>query len=253
MPATYPISIKTFITYEDQHGPITGPSDPSIIYAYITNEIHDEVIAVEKVMGLHPFTSPGETTLGGTLKDIFQTKAPRVHTHSHNFMLNRGADDHPQYVRTDGTRGFSPNPVGGVPGWYGNQLITLGQMTQMQNNGQMMTTPGLEWLVGVMESQFGYTCPGPWTITGGQSYGYTDQNGYLNVNFGGAFRSGILSFVYMRLPMPGGSHYGYTYRFVEDQLLLRNLTRFGATIQFAEDVSVDRSAWVALSWIAIGT
>ena len=282
MTATYPMSIKSFLTYEDQHGPVTGPDDKSIIYAYIVNEIHDEVLAVEKIMGLHPFTSPGLTDLGSTLKSLVDTKSPRLHTHTHFSLLwDSPANDHPQYSLTNGTSAFT-SPVNGIPGNYGNQLITLGQVQSMQASGQLMTGTDIQNAVAASLAAFGVTCTGApcviagagtppgirgtgqgpeigpppatsqWVITGGGRQGYTDLNGMLNVSFGQAFRSTVVAFIFMRLPMPETSVYGYKYQYMEDQLLLHNISPSGATVQFAEDVHIDRQAWVNMCWIGIG-
>jgi hypothetical protein len=257
--ASYPGSIKSFIVYQDQ----PGPDNVTIDYAYITNEIHDEIIAVENTIGARPFTIPPAQSIGDSISALYHDTAPINHGHSHSDLINLTSDDHVQYVRTDGTRGFS-QPVSSPQAWSANQLLRYDQITNAgitaatflnQLNGwfsalghQVTGAGGTlpQWLWGAPPRTFG------WKVTAGISLGYTDANGNLFVSFAGAFQYMVLSFSFLRLPIPGGSHFGYVYQYMEDQLLVRGISNRGAMVEFIEDIAIDKQAWVGVSWIALG-
>jgi hypothetical protein len=270
MPADYPKAIKSFYTYQDQ--PWKGAllpdgSDPSIDYAYITNEINDEVAAFEKAIGPRPFMVPGTTTLSGSITWLYAFKADVDHNHYHWQTVYHSLitppehfDDHTNYVRTDGSRGFSAPEVS-PPGLVDSQLVNLSQVKA----GNWITLEEFEFILALALAQNHVTgCGGQpwlwgpppvntaWKLTGGWSYGYTDYNGNIYVPFGSAFQSMVLTFVFMKMPIPGRSHYGYTYNYQEDQLLLQGIDTRGAIVRFSEDNAIDRQAWVTMSWIACG-
>ena len=91
-----------------------------------------------------------------------------------------------------------------------------------------------------------------WKMTGGFFNGYTDNSGNVWIDFSAAGFSGVLSFVYVKMPYPGRSHFGYVYHYEEDQLVLLGLSVQGALIQFIEDIVVDRRANVCMTWMALG-
>jgi hypothetical protein len=259
-PATYPHDIKVFVTYTDQPPPHTPP-DTSVIWSYIVDEIHGEILAVEHTMGATPWTAPGQTTLSGSMTAIYQGKAPRTHLHTHGSLTGDSAgDDHPRYVRTDGARGFA-NPVTSPPAWEGHQLMRLDQAqgiggltaAAMNNLLQAILAP-LHPVSGgfPVSPQWGPPPGQGWKLIGGANVGYTDQNGYLFINFEPAFATTVISFTFMRLPVPGRSRLGYTYQYMEDQLILKQISPAGATVQFIEDIVIDRRAWCCMSWLAVG-
>lgn len=284
MAASYPVSIKSFLTYQDQPGdaahiipdptnPIPGSTiDLTIDRAKITNEIHDEVIAMEGTIGVgyQPGTTviPGTRTLGKEVDWLYNNKAngridpsnnaiyplpPPSHNHVHSQLSGLSADVHPQYVRVDGSRGFSA-PVKGQWAASTNQLVPL---AQTQSAGYLNSSQ-VEFII--------YTtvlskCPHPmicvrdpqrYRMTGGWSAGYTDSNGLFRIDYSAAHFRGVATLVYMKMPFPGPSAYGYTYQYEEDQLTLIEIDNNGAWIQFSEDVMVDRQAWVSMTWMVLG-
>lgn len=257
MTASYPASIKSFITYTDQ----PGPNNTTIDYAYITNDIHDEVIAVENIIGSLPFTIPTTSSIGGSISYLYNNTAPVGHLHRHADLSNLGSDDHMQYVRTDGSRGFT-QPIGGQPAGAANQLVVKDQITNAGITAATFENQLNGWLSSLGHQVRGafvgqwYWGPGPtsaaWKVIAGIGLGYTDRNGNLYVSFNGAFHSMVLTFCFMRLPIPGGSHYGYVYQYQEDQLMVHGISNQGAVVNFIEDIAVDRQAWVGVSWMALG-
>jgi hypothetical protein len=265
MTAQYPTSLASFVTYQDQPGPLALTLDT----AFITNQIHDEVVAVEKTIGVRPWVNtppsppavlqtkttttpkPPPKTLGGSVAYLYMNKAGLVHEHVHASLANLLVDAHTQYMPVNASRGFSA-PITSPPAAHSNQLVNYSQVdgvgittTQMQDiiNNELAHQngpPAQSWY-----SQF--------KIMGGVAQGYTDANGLLYVPFGSGFRTGVLTFVYMKMPYYLPSYfYGYVYQYEEDQLVLASLTDQGATIQFIEDIQVDRQAWVSMCWIAVG-
>ena len=280
MAASYPTSIKSFLTYHDQPtNPTLVVPDPdkpgstvdlTIDRAHITDEIHDEVIAMEQTIGLGKATIPGATTYGSEVKWLLINKSSgRVdptnnciypnadhpalsHTHSHRQLIGLDADVHSQYVRVDGSRGFNA-PVSSP---WGTQLNHLCPMGQAQHVG-WVTSPEMDFIIYVtVASASTHPVRGPapqrYRMTGGAFAGPTDANGNVWIDFSDANFAGVLSVVYMKMPFAGRSNYGYTYQYEEDQLLMLAITNQGFMVQFIEDVIVDRQANVALAWMAVG-
>jgi hypothetical protein len=287
MPASYPASIKSFLTYQDQPGQpghiVSDPEKPgqlppatvdlTIDRARITNEIHEEIIAMEQNLGLRSdWGKYYGLSIGKNIDALFNGKAnghpdptnnaiyplpPPSHNHIHAELSNKNADDHPQYMRVDGARGFT-QPVAGQWATALNHLVPLAQA----QSANFVTYNQVEFLIWTTVSE---NCPYPiagpqWTaqryrMTGGVTSGYTNSNGMLRVDYSAANFGGILTFVFMKMPFPGGSIAypgAYTYRYEEDQLLLYEVDNNGAWITFQEDLTVDRQALVALCWIVMG-
>ena len=281
MAASYPSSIKSFLTYQDQPGNanhiVPDPSNPSstidltIDRAKITNEIHDEVIAMEQNMGItgaKVTVVPGTTTMGQEIRYLYNNKSsgridtsnnaiyptpPPSHNHVHAQLSGNNADVHTQYVRADGARGFSA-AVRGKNATAGNHLATL---SQAQGAGYL-TAPQVRSIIqSTLNGKSAHPITGPapqrYRMTGGRFYGLTDANGNAWIDFSAARFSGLLTFVFMKNPFPGESMLGwYTFQYMEDQLTLLSLSNQGAMIQFIEDIVVDRQAYVALTWMAVG-
>jgi hypothetical protein len=291
MPASWPLAIKDFVTYQDQ----PGPDNKTIIYAVVVNEMTNEVESIEKNIGARPYMAPGMRTLGLTVEWLWLNKAPLVHSHVHWSSVYGGqvvdgtwqiqlpyvdmtkqSDDHspsPQstpsfagYVRTDGLRGFT-QPVASPPAWNANQLVRLDQVKQHSpaTQNDFVTVPQFEYIEAVMFGGSHVTGTGgtpwmwgappyntAWRITGGWQTGFTDYNGNVFVPFNGVFQRMILTFNFMRMPDAGRSHYGYIYQYMEDQLILQGISTQGAIIQFREDNAIDRQAWITFTWIAVG-
>jgi hypothetical protein len=260
--ASYPTSLAQFLVYQDQPGdanhmltsgldPNTGlpvTTDLTIDSAHITDQIHQEVIAIEQTIGVRPFTVPSKTTIGASVVWLYQNKAARTHSHNHRYLLDLGADDHHQYPRADGSRGFSA-PVTSPPARGAHNLVNLGQV-----QGTGVTASQMQgYVTAELDQNTVRGRPGQaLRIQGGQTWGGSDNNGNLTVYFDPPFTA-LMSFVYMKLPFPGGSMLGwYAFQYMEDQLILQALTNSYAIIQFIEDIRVDARALVALAWMAIG-
>lgn len=277
MAASYPISVKSFLTYQDQPGSnniVPDPDHPgqtvdlTIDRAKITNEIHDEVIAVEKTIGIPALAIiPGLRTYGSELNFLYNNKSsgivdptnnaiyplpPPSHNHTHAYLAGNDADVHPQYMRVDGARSFSA-PVSSPNAAGGHQLATL---AQAQAPGYLNSAQVAAAVDSVVDSVAPYPMKGPapqrYRMTGGHFSGITDANGNVRIDYSAARFSGVLTFVYMKNPFPGGSAYGYVYQYEEDQLVLQEIDNNGAWIQFIEDIVVDRQALVSMTWMAVG-
>lgn len=259
MAASYPVSVKSFLTYQNQPGDsnhiMTDGTDLTIDHARITNEIHDEVVAIEKALGVPGPTkvAPHYPSMSAGVQALYNAKAPLTHSHVHHDAAYPLADDHPQYVRVDGHRGFS-NPVSAPHATSGADLIPLGQV---QGFGYQNAEQVRSIISSTMSSRWPHPIKGPtasrYKMTGGFFNGYTDTRGMVFIDFGPARFSRIVSFVFMKNPYPLASYYyGYIFQYEEDQLILDSLTPQGAWIQFREDILVDRQANVALTWIALG-
>lgn len=273
MAASYPKSIKSFLTYQNQPGDnnhiISDPSNPTLTIdltydrAKVTNEMHDEIIAIEQTMGLLPIQP-----MGAAIIDLYFHKSPGIadpitgvvppspppsHDHIHQQTAGRDADDHPQYMRVDGARGFSA-AVSAPDAQTSNQLITLEQgLASGLNSGQVnniiQTT-----LSNAISPYPPMTGPAAqrYRMTGGYLYGYTNTSGNIYIDYSAAHFSGILTLVFMKNPHPGTSAFGYKYQYQEDQLHMISISNQGAWIQFIEDIVVDRQAHVALTWMVVG-
>ena len=290
MAAAYPASIKSFLTYYDQPpgptktapNPTPPPStlDLTIDRAVITNEIHDEVLAMEETIGVSSTARwaviPGTKSLNDEVLNLYNGKAwgqvdphnnaiypapPAVgpaHNHLHSQLSELDEDVHPQYMRVDGGRAFGA-PCPGQDAVSVNQLVTLQQVL----NGEWVNSPQV---VSIIETEIAEEAAFPmiagtsggidysqrYRMTGGLLQGYTDSNGRIRIDYTAANFRGILTLVYMKMPFPGPSAYGYTYQYEEDQLILAQVDNQGAWIQFNEDVVVDRQAWVAMTWMVVG-
>lgn len=260
----YPIQLRDFCTYQDQPGdgnhilsavdPSTGlpvTTDLTIDKAVVTNDMHMEIISIEKTIGVRPFTPPKCTTIGQGIGWLYNNKAPMVHNHLHHNLMALNADDHTLYALRDGKRAFT-RPITSPPASGGNQLVNYNQVT----HAGYITAAQLESLLDTDLATKGTPVTSPYgrlKIMGGVARGYTDGNGNLYVSFGAGFPSAVISFVYMKMPFPGVSMLGwYNYQYMEDQLVLLELNKNGAWIQFIEDIQVDRQATVCMCWQAMG-
>jgi hypothetical protein len=278
----YPLAIRDFVTYQDQPGDSNhimtypDPNNPgntitvdlTLDSAIVTRDLQTEIISLETVIGAQPFMVPGQVTVGGSIRwlssnlspgqvdsrGVVEPLPPPSHSHVHAQIAGDGppSDDHLQYVRVDGSRGFSA-PVTAPGARDAHQLITLGQAT-----GAGLNSWQVENIIqNSLHAASAHPITGPdgrrWKMAGGFWSGYTDGNGNAWIPFGDANFSGILSFNWWRNPFPGGSMLGwYAYQYMEDQLELLGLSNTGALIQFIEDIRVDHQALVACTWLALG-
>ena len=277
MAASYPASLKMFTTYVDR----PGPDSLTLDVAHISNEVHDEIIAIEKIIGPSPFVVPGyiaaNSGISMSIKWLYSNKSagrvdsrnninpgpPPGHTHLHATTLPplpKGkppptqTDDHLQYMRVDATRAFR-NPVTGQNATSASHLITLRQASTAGLNSTQVNNVIQQELDNNTLPYKPVTFPteGKYKFTGGHFSGYTNENGVVFIDFGPAHFSRLVTFVYMKMPYPGLSQLGYyAYRYEEDQLILTGLSTAGAWIQFIEDIVVDRQALISLSWMALG-
>jgi hypothetical protein len=279
MAASYPVSIKSFLTYQDQPGntnkivpdpdkPPPATVDLTIDRAKATDEIHDEVIAMEKTVGTGYKNTfiPGTRSMGAEVQAIFNDKAnghvdpannaiypiPPWHNHGHRELSGNDKDVHPQYMRVDATRGFSA-PVSGQWATAGNHLVPLNQI----KSAGWLTYPQVEFVIyTTVAGSSAHPMVGPdpqrYRMTGGYFWGRTDSNGMVRIDYSAAQFRGVLTFVFMKMPFPGPSAYGYTYQYEEDQLILIEIDNNGSWIQFSEDIVVDRQAWVSMTWMVVG-
>jgi hypothetical protein len=290
----YPINYRDFVTYQDQPGDanhiITGPNGPldlTVDYSIVTKDLHTEIISMEQTIGPHPFMPPRAISLGGSISWLFANtswghvdargaitppptnlttgpgdrsgaipQGPPTHSHVHDTSKQLHADDHPQYIRVDGTRGFTA-AVTAPAAISGNHLINLSQTKNAGLNSTQVSSIITSALAAqkLVPGEANLTGPDSqrWKLAGGVAQGNTDINGNLWVDLRPANFSGIAAFTYMKMPFPGGSMLGwYAYQYMEDQLILLGLSNQGALIQFIEDIRVDRQALVCCCWIALG-
>jgi hypothetical protein len=265
----------------------TITTDLTLDAAAVTRDIQTEIVSMEQTIGIKPFKVPGQTNLGKSINWLFHNLSPGhadasnhnviiplppTHTHIHAdtvfihaYTDMRGnqwptyvdnTDDHPQYVRVDGSRGFTA-PVTGRSAVQADELITLAQaqgagLTAAQVNQMIQNS-----LTAALNDATLAPCTGPWPgkykLAGGYFYGPTDVNGNIFISFSECHFSGLVTFVYGKNNFPGGSMLDWpTYQYEEDQLILLGLDTRGALIQFIEDIVVDRSAMVAMTWTALG-
>jgi hypothetical protein len=276
---------KVFVT-QNPDG-TTTTTDLTLDAAIVTKDLHTEIISMEQTIGAPPFLVPKTISLSGSIQWLFANKAwgrvdargaitpppvklttgpgdrtgsapqsPPMHTHEHRTTTKLTADDHPQYMRVDGTRAFTA-PVTAPAATAANDLINLSQaknagLTATQVSSIIQQTLAAQKLV---PGEHNITGPDSrrWKMAGGVAQGYTDGNGNLWVDLTPARFAGILSFMWMKMPFPGGSMLGwYAYQYMEDQLILQALSNEGAMVQFIEDIRVDRSALVCMCWMALG-
>lgn len=255
MAASYPNAIKIFTTFLDQ---------TQVIYAAHMNEVHDEVIALEKTIGVNPFLGTPYTSIGGALNDLYNNKAPLAHTHAHSALQGDATgDDHTQYIRVDGTRAFT-GPVVAPNATLSTHLATLGQLT---NQGYLNTAQANALIAAaaayLVNTRFAAadTTPGllgfpneggvGWSLTGGYTVGNTDGSGFINVPLGSAFGTMLLSIVATKLPAPGGGTQP-PYDPKTSDLALVSYTLTNAVVQVTTQAGVQANKQVAFSWLALG-
>jgi hypothetical protein len=247
MTAVFPNAIKIFQVFHDY-------SD--IIWSISINECHDEIQALESLVGINPFQNTPYTSVGAALQDLYLNKAPTNHTHTHGNLLDDSqGNDHPQYILTTGQPGFT-GPVGGVAGGAPADLVPLSQLQsfgyqnawQVQNavNAALGSLMAGAWggppLVGAAASP-------AWRIQGGVKSGLTDGAGRITVSFNPGYGRCVQAFTCTKLPPSGG---GPPYNWIEAQVTLVGISGGGATVQFSHDYSWQPHQWVTFSWIAMG-
>ena len=245
----YPAALKVFTVYNDY---------TDIIWAVSVNEIHDEVYSIEKVLGINPFAQTPYTTFAGAVQDLYNTKAPISHTHTHSTLKSLTEDDHTEYVLANGSRGFT-HPVAGVPG-SGNDLVplhqlqSLGYITTAQAQ-QMIDTATTDMTVGEYGGPALYG-PQPavpkWMIQGGTFFGNTNGGGQCAVNFYLPYNTCLQAFASTKVPATPGQAYP-PYNWIEAQVTLVGCNLNQAVMQFSHDYSMQPWMEVAFTWIAIGS
>jgi hypothetical protein len=254
--ASYPRALKVFSVFHDY---------TDVIWAVSINECHDEILALEKTLGLSPFKGTPYTTFGGAIQDLYVNKAPTNHTHTHKNLLNDNlGNDHPQYIMVSGYPGFS-HPVGGKAGSNANDLVPLSQLRGLgyQNSAQVQAAvqaalgnlmagarggPAL-WPPGLNEAP-------NWTIQGGIFSGCTDGSGRVTMSWPtpSAFVHCVQAFTCTKIPPqpPAGGFPCTPYNWIEAQVTLLSASNANVTVQFSHDYSWQPNMWVTFSWIAIG-
>jgi len=263
----------------------TITTDLTLDAAAVTRDIQTEIISMENTIGLRPFKVPGTTNLGKSIYWLLHNLSPGhidsrggiiplppTHSHMHHDTVfnhaytdargNRhpayydNTDDHPQYVRVDGSRGFNA-PVTWRTAVQPGEMITLAQAQGAGLTAAQINTMIQNSLRAALNDPNLAPCTGPragkFKLAGGYVYGPTDVNGVLFVDFTECHFSQVLTFVYGKNSFPGGSMLGWpTFQYEEDQLILLAYDTRGAWIQFIEDIVVDRQAAVAMTWVALG-
>ena len=278
----YPLAIRDFVAYQNQPQDgtkifivqnldgTTTTVDLTLDAAAVTKDLHTEIISLEQILGQKPFMTPGSNTVGRSINYLYNSKAEGhvdarncitpppapSHYHRHFMLTGLGGDDHPQYMRHDGARPFT-RPVTAPGAVDGDDLITLAQAKVAGLNSSQVQGIINSYLASQKLDPNDHNLTGPdgrrWKMSGGFASGYTDGNGNLWVDLTPAQFSYILSFIYCKMPFPGGSMLGwYAYQYMEDQLVLLGLSPQGAMIQFIEDIRVDRQALVCMCWMALG-
>lgn len=262
-------------------------TDLTLDSAVVTKDLQTEIISLEQTIGTPLYIVPKTTSVGGSIQWLFLNKAGGlidsrgaiigpsggpsggslppaptdaplgpVHNHIHRTSTDLTADDHPQYMRVDGTRGFSA-AVTAPAAANAHDLINLSQAKVAGLNSSQVSTIIQQTLAAqkLVPGEAGVTGPDGrrWKMAGGVAQGYTDINGNLWVDLTPCQFAGILSFNFMKMPFGGLSMLGwYNYQYMEDQLILMGLSTQGALIQFIEDIQVDRQATVCMCWMALG-
>ncbi len=252
--ASFPATVKVFQTFLDQ---------TQTIFAAHINEVHAEIVAIEKLIGAQPFVSLPYTTFAAALADLATNKAPANHQHNHSDLAGDATgDDHTQYVRVDGSRGFTgpvvvPNALTGGQLVNLGQLISLGYLTVAQANNIMNTAlnRSIRGAAGGSGPLPGYAAPTTfgWTLLGGYVEGPTDASGNMSTTFstGYPFTTCVQSFIATKVPVSGG-HAQPAYNSLESQLSLVATTLTSATVRFSNDSGALANQWAAFSWICIG-
>lgn len=250
MPATYPNAIKVFQTFHDY---------TDVIWAISINECHDEILALEALLGVKPFTGTPYTSFGQAIYDLYYNKAPITHTHEHKNLLddNQG-NDHPQYIQVNGYPGFT-RPVQGKPGSNGANLVPLNQLLGFgyQNAAQVkaMVDAALGNLMAGASGGnplFGPATTPNWRVQGGVYSSYTDGGGRINVPFNYAYAHTVQAVTCTKLPPQNVDGIHTPYNWIEAQVTLVGVGVNYATFQFSHDYSWQPNQWVTLSWIALG-
>lgn len=249
MAATYPVALKVFSTFHDY---------TDVIWAWSVNEMHDEIVAIESVLGTSPFTGTPYTTFAGAIQDLYANKAPSLHTHTHGTLLddNQG-NDHPQYIQVSGYPGFS-QPVAGQNAWAGSHLLPLGQLQSFGYLNAAQVQAAVNAALGnLMSGAFGGapiwgSTPSPtWRVQGGYFTGITNGSGQVTVPFTSPYSRCVQAFVCTKMPPGPGA--GTPYNWVEAQTTLVAVSGSSAIVQFSHDYSWQAGMKVSLNWIAIGT
>jgi hypothetical protein len=252
MPAAYPTALKVFQTFHDY---------TDIIWAISINECHDEILALESILGINPFRSTPYTTFGGAIADLYANKAPINHTHVHrNLLDDTQGNDHPQYIMVSGYPGFS-HPVAGKAGNNPADLVPLSQMRSFGFvNGALVQDMVDDAVGNLMAGVWG----GPplagaaaspnWHLTGGVASGCTDGGGRVTINFGASYPHCVQAVTCAKIPpqTPPGGFPCPPYNWIEAQVTLVAVSGTQAVFQFSHDYSWQAGQWVSLSWMAIG-
>ena len=249
MAATFPMALKVFSTFHDY---------TDVIFAYSINEIHDEVLAIESVLGTAPFVGTPYTSFAGAVQDLYLNKAPTNHTHVHSTLVgdNQG-NDHPQYIQVNGYPGFS-RPVAGANASAPNHLVPIGQIMSQGYQTVAQVQAAVEGAVHNLVSGAvgGPPLVGPvtdpnWIVEGGYFGGCTDGNGQVWVPFP-TWMATVQSFVCTKLPPQADGSNCPPYNWVEAQVTLVGIAGNGAMVQFSHDYSWQPGMHVSMTWIAIG-
>lgn len=247
MGATFPVALKVFTTYHDY---------TDVIWAYSVNEIHDEIIAIENVLGTAPFTGTPYTSFAGAIQDLYANKAPTLHTHVHSKLLgdNQG-NDHPQYIMVSGYPGFS-RPVAGQNAVAPYHLMPLGQLASFGYMNTDEVIAAIEAATsGIMTGAVGGPpLAGPevspnFMVQGGVFSGCTNGSGQVFVPFGTPMGT-VQAFTCTKIP-PAPQPCP-PYNWIEAQVTLVACSGYGAVVQFSHDYSWQPGMAVSLTWIAIG-
>jgi hypothetical protein len=249
MAATYPYAIKVFTVFHDY---------TDIVWAHSINECHDEIQALEKIVGPNPFTSTPYNSVSGALQDLYANKAPSNHTHIHHSLQDdTTGNDHPQYIQVTGYPGFS-RPVGGIAGSGPSDLVPLSQLRSLgyQNASQVQTAVNAataNLMAGARGGTplLGASASTAWRITGGVFSGCTGPTGQVTVPFGMAFGQVVQAFSCTKLPAAAGPPCP-PYNWIEAQMTLVGVSGNSATVQFSHDYSWQPGMAVTFSWIVMG-
>jgi len=249
MAATFPAAIKVFSVFHDY---------TDIIWALSINECHDEIVALESVVGTNPFSGTPYTSVSGAIQDLYNSKSPANHTHVHkNLGEDNQGNDHPQYMQNNGYPGFS-RPVAGVAGNAPADLVPLSQLQSFGylNSAQvqgMVNASTASLMAGAHGGAplLGASASTAWRITGGLFSGCTDGSGRVTFSFGMTYSQVVQSVQITKLP-PQGSGGCPPYNWIESQQTLVGVSGNSATVQFSHDYSWQPNMWVSFTWIAMG-
>ena len=247
MAAVFPNAIKIFQVFHDY-------SD--IIWAISINECHDEIQALESLLGINPFQNTPYTSVGGAIQDLYNNKAPSNHTHTHRTLKDdEQGNDHPQYILTTGQPGFT-GPVPGVAGGAPQDLVPLSQLWSFGYQNAAQVNAAVYAALGSLMAGcwggpplLGATNTPAWRIQGGIRSGLTDGAGRISFWYNPPYGRCVQAITVTKMPPSGG---GPPYNWIEAQVTLIAVAGNGATVQFSHDYSWQPYQWVTFSWIAIG-